>query len=129
MTVLHAGGKFDKDTYKVSGGLHGVGGSVVNALSKHCKVTVKRDGVITTQEYEYGKAITEIQQKGNTTETGTTVVFYPDDEIFNVTEYEYDIIDERLRELAYLNSGISMFLQDERQEEKTSEYFFEGGLG
>ena len=129
MTVLHAGGKFDKDTYKVSGGLHGVGVSVVNALSKHCKVTVKRDGVITTQEYEYGKATTEIQKNGNTDETGTTVVFYPDDEIFNVTDYEYEIIDERLRELAYLNSGITMFLQDEKQEGKTSQYFFEGGLG
>ena len=129
MTVLHAGGKFDKDTYKVSGGLHGVGVSVVNALSEKCQVIVHRDNAITTQEYEKGKAITEVNKTGTTEKTGTTVIFYPDKEIFDIRNFEYDIIDERLRELAYLNSGIKMSLIDERETNKTSKYFFKGGLG
>ena len=120
MTVLHAGGKFDKDTYKVSGGLHGVGVSVVNALSKKCSVIVNRDGIISTQDYEIGKAITDIQHIGQTNKTGTSVTFYPDDNIFTETQYVFDIIDERLRELAYLNSGIKMLLIDERDENKSS---------
>ena len=129
MTVLHAGGKFDKDTYKVSGGLHGVGVSVVNALSQKCEVIVSRDNIITTQNYEKGKAVTNIKQIGKTDKTGTTVIFYPDNKIFTVNNYEFDIIDERLRELAYLNSGINMLLKDERDASKQSKYFFEGGLG
>ena len=129
MTVLHAGGKFDKDTYKVSGGLHGVGVSVVNALSEKCQVIVHRDNARTTQEYEKGKAITEVNKTGTTEKTGTTVIFYPDKEIFDTRNFEYDIVDERLRELAYLNSGIKMSLIDEREPNKTSEYFFKGGLG
>jgi len=129
MTVLHAGGKFDKDTYKVSGGLHGVGVSVVNALSKKCNVIIKRDGKITTQSYQYGKAITEVKEIGETGETGTAVTFYPDETIFNEIKYSFDIIDERMRELAYLNSGISIKLIDEREEDKSATHCFEGGLG
>ena len=128
MTVLHAGGKFDKDSYKVSGGLHGVGVSVVNALSKECTVFVKRQGSIYSQTYKYGKSTTEVEKHGSTETTGTKVVFYPDDAIFNESTYFFDIIDERLRELAYLNSGIRIILSDEREEKKSAEHFYEGGL-
>jgi len=128
MTVLHAGGKFDKDSYKVSGGLHGVGVSVVNALSKECTVFVKRQGSIYSQTYKYGKSTTEIEKHGSTETTGTKVVFYPDDSIFNESTYFFDVIDERLRELAYLNSGIRILLTDEREEKKSAEHFYEGGL-
>ena len=128
MTVLHAGGKFDKDSYKVSGGLHGVGVSVVNALSKECTVFVKRQGSIYSQTYKYGKSTTEIEKQGSTETTGTKVVFYPDDSIFNESTYFFDVIDERLRELAYLNSGIRIILSDEREEKKSAEHFYEGGL-
>ena len=128
MTVLHAGGKFDKDTYKVSGGLHGVGVSVVNALSKDCSVFVNRDGNTSTQSYKYGKAVNEVKIISKTDKTGTKVVFYPDSEIFNETIYDFDIIDERLRELAYLNSGIKIKLIDERNNNKEKTHFYEGGL-
>ena len=128
MTVLHAGGKFDKDTYKVSGGLHGVGVSVVNALSKQCTVVVNREGKITKQSYSFGKPISDIKTEGTTTKTGTEVVFYPDDKIFQETEYRFETIDERMRELAYLNSGIEIVLVDKRKEEKKSKHFYEGGL-
>ncbi len=128
MTVLHAGGKFDKDTYKVSGGLHGVGVSVVNALSKRCSVFVKRDGNISTQSYELGKAVTGIESSGKTEETGTKVIFYPDDTIFQETSYDFDTIDERMRELAYLNRGIRIILVDERNNDKSVEHYYEGGL-
>ena len=128
MTVLHAGGKFDKDTYKVSGGLHGVGVSVVNALSKNCSVIVSRDGNITTQSYELGKATTGVKEIGKTEKTGTAVTFYPDETIFDEINYNFDIVDERMRELAYLNSGISIQLNDER-ENKSIIHYFEGGLG
>ena len=127
MTVLHAGGKFDKDTYKVSGGLHGVGVSVVNALSKKCIVYVNRDGHTTTQTYNYGKAVTHIKQTEKSEKTGTKVIFYPDNDIFQETEYNFDIIDEGLRELAYLNSGIKIKLIDERND-KISDHYYEGGL-
>ena len=129
MTVLHAGGKFDKDTYKVSGGLHGVGISVVNALSKDCSVIVNRDGKITSQLYKFGKATTDVKTIGTTEKTGTTVIFYPDESIFNERAYSFDVIDERMRELAYLNSGISIKLIDEREENKSVTHYFEGGLG
>ncbi len=129
MTILHAGGKFDKDSYKVSGGLHGVGVSVVNALSKDCSVYVNREGHTTTQSYKKGKALSGIEKKGKTDKTGTKVIFYPDDSIFQETEYKFDIIDERLRELAYLNSGIRIQLIDERQNNKSTEHHYEGGLG
>ena len=128
MTVLHAGGKFDKDSYKVSGGLHGVGVSVVNALSKECTVFVKREGRVFSQSYKYGKTTTEIKKHGNADSTGTKVVFYPDDSIFEESTYFFDVIDERLRELAYLNSGIKIILTDEREEKKSVEHFYEGGL-
>jgi len=128
MTVLHAGGKFDKESYKVSGGLHGVGVSVVNALSKKCTVFVNRQGNIYSQSYKHGKSITEIEKHGPTKTTGTKVIFYPDDSIFNDSVYLFDVIDERLRELAYLNSGIKILLIDEREEKKSAEHYYEGGL-
>ena len=128
MTILHAGGKFDKDSYKVSGGLHGVGVSVVNALSKKCTVFINREGNIHTQSYERGKTISEIEITGTTETTGTKVLFYPDDTIFQELTYYFDIIDERLRELAYLNSGVKIILIDEREENKSVEHYYEGGL-
>ena len=127
MTVLHAGGKFDKDTYKVSGGLHGVGVSVVNALSLSCTAEVHREGNVYTQTYKHGIAQTDVVKKETTTKTGTIVNFLPDYDIFVGQEYDYKVVDERLRELAYLNSGIKIFLEDKRTEEK-SEHFYEGGL-
>jgi DNA gyrase subunit B len=130
MTVLHAGGKFDKDTYKVSGGLHGVGVSCVNALSKHLKVTVEREGKIFEQEYSQGKPLYPVRVAGESEKTGTRVHFTPDDSIFTeITEYSYDILAARLRELAYLNSGIKIILRDEREEDVKNELFYsEGGL-
>ncbi len=127
MTVLHAGGKFDKDTYKVSGGLHGVGVSVVNALSKECTATVKRDGKRFQQKYEIGIATGPLTEMGTTTETGTQIVFYPDDTIFVETVFDIKTIDERLRELSYLNSGVKIVLHDEATNE-TKEHYYEGGL-
>ena len=128
MTVLHAGGKFDKETYKVSGGLHGVGVSVVNALSKKCIVVISRDGAISTQSYIFGKPESDVRKIDTTNETGTSVTFYPDNSIFNETLYSFDLIDERLRELAYLNSGLTINLIDEREEKKSVKHCFEGGL-
>ena len=118
MTVLHAGGKFNKDSYKVSGGLHGVGVSCVNALSKHLKVLVQRDGKIFTQEYEKGKPLYDIKVIGETTRTGTEVIFKPDDSIFITTEYNFEILASRLRELAFLNKGITLIITDLRELEE-----------
>src|SRR5579859_2934998 len=115
MTVLHAGGKFDKDTYKVSGGLHGVGVSCVNALSIHMKTLVHREGKIFTQEYERGKPMFDVKAIGESDKTGTIQWFQPDAEIFTqTTEYRYDTLATRLRELAFLNKGIKLTLTDER---------------
>ena len=118
MTVLHAGGKFDKDTYKVSGGLHGVGVSVVNALSQECTATISRDGFEYFQRYNIGKAATGIEKKGKTERKGTKINFIPDYSIFVGQAYEHDIIDERLRELAYLNSGIKIYFINKEEEKK-----------
>ena len=116
MTVLHAGGKFSKDSYKVSGGLHGVGVSCVNALSDHLVAEVHREGKIFVQEYSKGKPITEVEVKGEASDTGTTVTFHPDAEIFTVTTvYKYNILADRLRELAFLNKGVLLSLTDKRE--------------
>ena len=129
MTVLHAGGKFDKGSYKVSGGLHGVGVSVVNALSEWMWVEVKRDGKIHRQDYKIGEPQNKLKTTGTAKKTGTKVCFFPDRSIFKVIDFEYDIIAERLRELAYLNSGLEIVLKDERTEEGESNSFkFKGGL-
>ena len=128
LTVLHAGGKFDKDTYKVSGGLHGVGVSCVNALSSYLRAEVHLDGKIYMQEFSCGKSLHDLQIIGNTDKTGTVITFRPDSTIFIVTEYKYDILAGRLRELAYLNAGVSLSLEDKRvvKEDGTfkKEYFF-----
>lgn len=134
MTVLHAGGKFDKDTYKVSGGLHGVGVSCVNALSTHLTATVHREGQIFRQEYECGKPLYDVKIIGETQRTGTIVHFQPDVTIFTLTsEYKFDTLAARLRELAYLNKGIRLVLVDEREEQEDGtflkeEFYSEGGL-
>ena len=127
MTVLHAGGKFDKDTYKVSGGLHGVGVSVVNALSEHCKATIHRDGNVFSQEYKNGIAQTQVEKTGKTNKTGTIINFTPDYNLFVNVTYEAPIISERLRELAYLNSRVKIVLIDQNTIKK-EEHFYEGGL-
>jgi DNA gyrase subunit B len=115
MTVLHAGGKFDKDSYKVSGGLHGVGVSCVNALSIDLKVEVLRDGIIWQQEYQRGKPLYPVKEVGTTTKRGTIVTFKPDSDIFLVTVYKYEILAARLRELAFLNAGINLTIVDKRE--------------
>ena len=133
MTVLHAGGKFDKDTYKVSGGLHGVGVSCVNALSKHLMATVHREGKIFQQEYEIGKPLYDVKEVGTSSVTGTEVTFVPDLTIFEVSEYNYDILAARMRELAFLNKGITITLTDLRHTDDdgkhvTETFRSEGGL-
>ncbi len=133
MTVLHAGGKFDKGSYKVSGGLHGVGVSCVNALSVKLQATVYRQGKIYQQEYEKGKPLHPVKEVGTTEKTGTCVYFKPDGSIFLTTEYQYDILAARLRELAYLNKGIKLTLRDERQKDeegnvKEEVFYSERGL-
>lgn len=133
MTVLHAGGKFDKDTYKVSGGLHGVGVSCVNALSTHLKAVVHRNGKVWEQEFEKGKPQYPAREVGTTDRTGTQVIFKPDGSIFNETVYNFNTLSARLRELSFLNKGIRLTLTDEREQEddgsyKTREFYSEGGL-
>ena len=118
MTVLHAGGKFDKGSYKVSGGLHGVGVSCVNALSTDLKVLVYRDGKIYTQEYKQGKPVFPVKVIGETDRTGTEVTFVPDNGIFITTDYKFEILSSRLRELAFLNKGITLTITDKREEEE-----------
>ena len=133
MTVLHAGGKFDKDTYKVSGGLHGVGVSCVNALSEHVRVEVHREGKVFEQEYERGKPLYSVREIGTTDRTGTTVFFTPDPEIFETLEYRWETLANRMRELSFLNSGLELSLTDERKPNedgtfRTTEFLSEGGL-
>jgi DNA gyrase subunit B len=133
MTVLHAGGKFDKDTYKVSGGLHGVGVSCVNALSIAFRVEVHREGKVFEQEYSIGKPLYSVREIGTADDTGTQVTFKPDDTIFTTTEYKYETVANRLRELSFLNKGIALILKDlreidEKGEPMTDIFKSEGGL-
>jgi len=127
LTVLHAGGKFDSSTYKVSGGLHGVGVSVVNALSKKLIMTIKRDGKVYKQEFEKGKPITDLEVIASTNRTGTTIQFYPDDTIFETTEFKDSILIKRFKELAYLNPEITINYENEITKIKES-FHFEGGI-
>ena len=127
LTVLHAGGKFDSDTYKVSGGLHGVGVSVVNALSKKLIMTIKRDGKVYEQTFEQGKPVTELVEIGTTNRTGTTIQFWPDDEIFETTQFKSSILIKRFKELAYLNPQITINFENEQDKTK-EKYHFEGGI-
>ena len=122
MTVLHAGGKFDKGSYKVSGGLHGVGVSCVNALSTHMTTNVFRNGKIYQQEYECGKPLYAVKEVGTTDITGTRQTFWPDGSIFTTTEYKYNILEARMRELAYLNKGITITLTDKRVKEEDGSF-------
>jgi DNA gyrase subunit B len=128
MTTLHAGGKFDKDTYKVSGGLHGVGVSVVNALSLFLEVEIRRDGKLYHQRYERGIKAKDLEDKGAAEGQGTTVTFKPDDEIFTELVYSFEILSNRLRELAFLNKGLKIVLVDERGERVEESYEFQGGI-
>ena len=131
LTVLHAGGKFNNDNYKVAGGLHGVGVSVVNALSEELTATVTRDGKIFQQSFEKGIPVTEVQEIGTADENehGTVIKFKADSSIFDTTVYEYDVLAERFKELSYLNSGLTIVLSDERGEAvKTETFFSEGGI-
>ncbi|OUO20128.1 DNA topoisomerase (ATP-hydrolyzing) subunit B [Collinsella sp. An307] len=129
MTVLHAGGKFDNNAYKVSGGLHGVGVSVVNALSKKMNVQVKRDGHIYEMEFSRGKTTQKMKQIGDSKATGTTTTFWPDDEIFETTVYDYETLRNRLQETAFLNRNLKIILRDERElTPRVDEFCYEGGI-
>lgn len=129
MTVLHAGGKFDKDSYKVSGGLHGVGVSCVNALSSYVRAEVRREGKVYMQEYQRGKPVSDVSVIGESSARGTTVVFKPDHEIFETLIYHFDTLAQRLRELSFLNSGLTIYLKDERAgQEREEKFYSEGGL-
>ena len=127
MTVLHAGGKFDKQTYRVSGGLHGVGISVVNALSEWIEVEVRRNNKIYSQKYEFGKPVTEVLEKGSCQDTGTKIKFLPNKEIFEDFNFQFDIISKRLRELAFLNKNLKIDIKDERSGDFKS-FLYEGGI-
>ena len=129
VTVLHAGGKFGGGGYKVSGGLHGVGASVVNALSEYCEVTVKREGFIWQQKYSRGNVLCDLTKIGESDEHGTKVLFKPDHEIFEDTVFDFEVLASRLRELAFLNKGIAITLTDKREgEERVEKFHYEGGI-
>ena len=129
MTVLHAGGKFGGGGYKVSGGLHGVGASVVNAISEYCEVTVKREGFIWQQKYSRGNVLCDLTKIGESDEHGTKVLFKPDHEIFEDTVFDFEVLASRLRELAFLNKGIAITLTDKREgEERVEKFHYEGGI-
>lgn len=126
LTVLHAGGKFDKETYKISGGLHGVGVSVVNALSKYLIMTIKKNGNIYRQEFSYGIPKTDLEIIGNTKETGTTIEFFPDDGIMEVVDFNFNILSKRFKEMAYLNQNLHIEFNDERTGKKEKFHFQDG---
>src|ERR1700749_2156232 len=129
MTKLHAGGKFDSNAYKVSGGLHGVGVSCVNFLSETLRLEIWRDGSTYEQEYVRGISVSKLAQTGKTRKRGTKITFKPDGEIFEVTEFSFDKLSERLREKAFLNKGIRITIKDERQEpERSHEFYYRGGI-
>ena len=129
MTVLHAGGKFDSNAYKVSGGLHGVGASCVNFLSEWLRMEIRRQGAVYEMEFKQGIKSSDLVKTGKTNKTGTKITFKPDPEIFTTTEYSFDRLSERLREKAFLNKGIRITITDERtEEEKNHEFFYEGGI-
>ncbi|HDS16268.1 MAG TPA: DNA topoisomerase (ATP-hydrolyzing) subunit B [Proteobacteria bacterium] len=128
LTKLHAGGKFENSAYKVSGGLHGVGLSVVNALTSHLEVEIRRQGLIYTQTYSRGVRLTELSVIGKTQTTGTIIRCQPDPDIFENTTFNFDTISSRLRELAFLNSGITIVVEDEREEGRRKEFYYEGGI-
>jgi DNA gyrase subunit B len=128
LTVLHAGGKFDNSSYKVSGGLHGVGVSVVNALSKKLELEICREGKVWRQSYVCGDPLTTLEVVGTTKKRGTKITFHPDDSIFETVDFSFDVLSQRLRELAFLNAGVKITIADEREEGKHHEFCYEGGI-